>query len=71
MYYIFGGLVLKDNLLSNELYWISSDRMEWHKQYVEGDKPCPRSHHCTIYDPDEQRLIIFGGQRHVNSILNI
>jgi len=40
--YIFGGVLTKDGSCSNELFWMTTERMEWHNQPTRGDKPCPR-----------------------------
>lgn len=55
MLYVFGGMLLKDETKSNEVYWMSTDRMEWHLQYVKGDKPVPRDDHSAIFDEATNR----------------
>jgi hypothetical protein len=40
--FIFGGVLVKDGSCSNELFWMTTERMEWHSQPTRGDKPCPR-----------------------------
>jgi hypothetical protein len=62
MLYVFGGVVIKDASCSNELLWMSTDRMEWHNQPCKGDKPCPRHHHTAVYDEEGNQLVIFGGR---------
>ena len=42
MLVIFGGQVAKDGSTSNDLFWMTLDRMEWHLHPVRGDKPQPR-----------------------------
>lgn len=53
--YIFGGLLLKDETKSNDVYWMSTDRMEWHLQAVRGDKPVPRDDHVAVFDDTNNR----------------
>ncbi|DBA85904.1 TPA: hypothetical protein ACH3X1_005449 [Trebouxia sp. C0004] len=62
MLYVFGGLVLKDECKSNDVYWMSTDRMEWHLQAVSGDKPVPRDDHAVVFDDTNNRLVVFGGR---------
>ena len=40
--FIFGGVLAKDGAATNELLWMTTERMEWHSQPTRGDKPCPR-----------------------------
>lgn len=40
--FIFGGALAKGGGATNELLWMTSERMEWHCQPTRGDKPCPR-----------------------------
>lgn len=40
--FIFGGTLAKGGGATNELLWMTSERMEWHCQPTRGDKPCPR-----------------------------
>ena len=42
MLLIFGGTVLKDNSTTNDVFWMTLDRMEWHNQPCKGEKPTPR-----------------------------
>lgn len=60
--YLFGGALLKDGSVSNELFWMTSERMEWHAQPTHGDRPCGRHGHVAIYDPDHHQLVVFGGR---------
>ncbi|DBA69786.1 TPA: hypothetical protein ACH3X2_012508 [Trebouxia sp. C0005] len=62
MLYVFGGLVLKDECKSNDVYWMTTDRMEWHLQAVSGDKPVPRDDHACVFDDTSNRLVVFGGR---------
>lgn len=55
MLYVFGGLVLKDECKSNDVYWMTTDRMEWHLQAVSGDKPVPRDDHACVFDDTSNR----------------
>jgi len=36
MVYVFGGQLVKDGSVSNELFWMTSERMEWHAQPTRG-----------------------------------
>jgi Galactose oxidase, central domain len=60
--FVFGGTLLRDGTVTNELLWMSTERMEWHLQPTRGDRPAPRHSHCTVYDPDTHQLVIFGGR---------
>lgn len=55
MLFVFGGLTLKDECKSNDVYWMSTDRMEWHLQSVTGDKPVPRDDHAVVFDDTNNR----------------
>jgi hypothetical protein len=54
---MFGGIITKDGTKSNELFWLSTDRMEWHNQITTGAKPCPRDGHCAVYDELKNMLV--------------
>jgi hypothetical protein len=60
--YVFGGQLLKDGSVSNELYWMTSERLEWHLQPTRGDRPVGRHGHVAVYDPDHHQLVVFGGR---------
>jgi hypothetical protein len=60
--YVFGGQVVKDGSVSNELFWMTSERMEWHLQPTRGDRPVGRYGHVAVYDPDHHQLVVFGGR---------
>ena len=60
--YVFGGIILKDGSATNELLWMTTERMEWHVQPTRGDRPSARHGHVTIYDPDHHCLLVFGGR---------
>jgi hypothetical protein len=60
--YVFGGQLVKDGAVSNELFWMTSERMEWHLQPTRGDRPVGRHGHVAIYDPDHHQLVVFGGR---------
>jgi len=62
MVYVFGGQLVKDGSASNELFWMTSERMEWHAQPTRGDRPAGRHGHVAIYDPDHHQLVVFGGR---------
>lgn len=55
MLFVFGGLLMKDDTKSNDVYWMSTDRMEWHLQAVRGDKPVPRDDHAVVFDDTNNR----------------
>jgi hypothetical protein len=59
---LFGGTVVRDGAACNELFWIGLDRMEWHQQPTRGLKPPPRYGHCSVYDPEHNQLVVFGGR---------
>ena len=54
---MFGGMITKDGTKTNELFWLSTDRMEWHNQLTTGVKPSPRDGHTTAYDELNNRLV--------------
>ncbi len=54
---MFGGMITKDGAKTNELFWLSTDRMEWHNQLTTGTKPCPRDGHTVAYDELKNRLV--------------
>jgi hypothetical protein len=60
--YVFGGQVVKDGSVSNELFWMTSERMEWHLQPTRGDRPVGRYGHVAVYDSDHHQLVVFGGR---------
>jgi hypothetical protein len=62
MVYVFGGQLVKDGSVSHELFWMTSERMEWHAQPTRGDRPCGRYGHVAVYDPDHHQLVVFGGR---------
>lgn len=65
-FYIFGGSVVKDGAKTNELFWLTADRMEWHLQPCKGDSiPCARDGHCAIIDSENNRMVVFGGRSQV------
>eukprot|EP00873_Tetraselmis_striata_P022741 jgi/Tetstr1/443005/TSEL_031065.t1 len=68
--YMFGGVITKDGLKTNELFWLSTDRMEWHNQMTTGAKPCARDGHCAVYDELKNMLVIFGGRSPEKKRLN-
>jgi hypothetical protein len=35
-------VLVKDGSCSNDVFWMTTERMEWHNQPTRGDKPCPR-----------------------------
>lgn len=65
--YVFGGQLVKDGSVSNELFWMTSERMEWHQQPTRGDRPVGRYGHVAVYDPDHHQLVVFGGRCVLNS----
>jgi hypothetical protein len=38
----FGGTLMKDGSTTNDVFWMTMDRMEWHLQPCKGDKPVAR-----------------------------
>ena len=57
MLFVFGGLLMKDEIKSNDVYWMSTDRMEWHLQAVRGEKPAPRDDHVVVFDDTNNRYL--------------
>ncbi|GIL93808.1 hypothetical protein Vretimale_187 [Volvox reticuliferus] len=70
MLIIFGGQLLKDGSTTNDLFWMTMDRMEWHNQPCKGEKPPPRYNHAACYDEENNRLVIFGGRTAERKRLN-
>jgi len=62
MLVVFGGTTVKDGATTNDVYWMTIDRMEWHLQPTKGERPSPRYNHAAVFDSDNNRLIIFGGR---------
>ncbi len=48
MLIIFGGQLAKDGSTSNDLFWMTLDRMEWHLHPAKGDKPQSRCAHSPF-----------------------
>jgi hypothetical protein len=42
MLVVFGGTLMKDGSTTNDVFWMTMDRMEWHLQPCKGDKPVAR-----------------------------
>ncbi|GLC33992.1 Dynein regulatory complex subunit 7 [Pleodorina starrii] len=70
MLLIFGGQLQKDGSTTNDLFWMTMDRMEWHNQPCKGEKPPPRYNHAACYDEENNRLIVFGGRTAERKRLN-
>eukprot|EP00803_Ostreobium_quekettii_P006145 evm.model.scf_58.17 EVM.evm.TU.scf_58.17 scf_58:148652-165934(+) len=68
--FVFGGASMKDGTKTNDLFWISTDRMDWHNQVTQGQAPCPRDGHCTVHDEESNRLMVFGGCNQERKRLN-
>jgi hypothetical protein len=65
VFYLFGGATVRDGKKCNDLYWLSMDTMTWHLQLTEGAKPPARSGHCAVIDPENERMVVFGGRSQV------
>lgn len=65
MVYVFGGSLVKDGIVTNDLFWISIDRMEWKVQTTYGEKPSPRYNHTCISNSEHNTLVVFGGKSEV------
>ena len=52
---VFGGTILRDSSRSNEIFWMSTERMEWHLQMTYRDAPAPRDQHAAIFDATSNR----------------
>ncbi|EFJ52641.1 hypothetical protein VOLCADRAFT_102618 [Volvox carteri f. nagariensis] len=70
MLLIFGGQLQKDGSTTNDLFWMTMDRMEWHNQPCKGEKPTARYNHAACYDEENNRLVIFGGRTAERKRLN-
>ncbi|PNW72944.1 hypothetical protein CHLRE_14g612700v5 [Chlamydomonas reinhardtii] len=70
MLLIFGGQLQKDGSTTNDLFWMTMDRMEWHNQPCKGEKPPPRYNHAACYDEENNRLVVFGGRTAERKRLN-
>eukprot|EP00210_Caulerpa_lentillifera_P006016 g5750.t1 len=68
--YLFGGSLVKDGILTNDLFSISIDRMEWKLQTTKGEKPCSRYNHICVSNPGLNSLVVFGGKSESNRCLN-
>ena len=55
MIFVFGGTTLRDSTRVNELFWMTTERMEWHLQMTFGDAPAPRDQHTAIFDSTSNR----------------
>lgn len=70
MLVMFGGTTQRDGATTNDLFWMTVDRMEWHNQITKGEKPMARYNHSACFDPDNNRLVIFGGRTAERKRLN-
>ncbi|GMH37248.1 hypothetical protein BSKO_05121 [Bryopsis sp. KO-2023] len=68
--YAFGGTLVKNGTKTSDLFWISTDRMEWHNQVTKGEAPAARDGHCAIHDEENNRLVVFGGRNNDRKRLN-
>ena len=55
VFILFGGQLAAAGSKTDEVWWLSSDRMEWHLQQTFGEVPGPRAGHCAIFDAAEHR----------------
>ena len=56
---VFGGMV---NARRNDVWVLSlSTATGWHQMLVNGTPPSPRNGHTAIYDPVNDRMVVFGG----------
>lgn len=61
-FYLFGGTITKDGTVTNDLFWTCMDRLDWHNQPTQGEKPPGRYNHCTSYDEAKNKLYVFAGR---------
>eukprot|EP00884_Botryococcus_braunii_P015697 jgi/Botrbrau1/2810/Bobra.0125s0021.1 len=61
--YLFGGVLQRDGAKTNDVYWLTTDSMEWNSARTSGEKPAPRDGHCAVFDSATRRLIVFGGRQ--------
>lgn len=52
---VFGGTAIRDGARSNEVFWMTTERMEWHLQMTFGDSPVPRDLHAAVFDATSNR----------------
>ena len=57
MFFVFGGTTLRDSTRVNELFWMTTERMEWHLQMTFGDSPAPRDQHTAVFDSTSNRSV--------------
>lgn len=67
---IFGGQLIKDGSTTNDVFWMTLDRMEWHYQTCKGDRPSGRYNHTAVWDEENNRLVVFGGRTAERKRLN-
>jgi Kelch motif len=67
MFYLFGGTVVRDGRKTADLFWLSMNTMAWHLQATAGARPVPRSGHCAVIDPENERMVVFGGRSQVRT----
>lgn len=48
--------------LYQDVWWLSLDSLVWHPMNTSGTPPAAREGHGAIYDPDGDRMIVFGGE---------
>jgi hypothetical protein len=65
---VFGGEAGAGGM--NTTYSLSLNTLTWSQLFPWGTAPCPRFEHSAIYDPNGQRMIVFGGKNgvHLNDV---
>lgn len=52
---MFGGQIWATERKSNELWWITRNRLDWHMQLTFGDIPVAMSDHAAVFDHKANR----------------
>lgn len=68
-WYIFGGINMEENVISNDLWILRMGRkpLEWIKPIVRGKQPLPRYAHTLNYYEEGNFLVLHGGRNDITS----
>jgi hypothetical protein len=68
-WYIFGGINMEENLISNDLWILRMGRkpLEWIKPIVRGKIPLARYAHSLNYYEEANFLVLHGGRNDISS----
>ena len=58
---VFGGYVNSSSMKSDQLLYLDEMVFKWRELKTTGQAPSARDGHSTIYHPESQRLLVFGG----------